>query len=224
MIKFLPSRSSVYRTTCKKIPLAWKKIYCRRPIDLSQRKKIERIKQLDHHHVMRLVGTYTSKSFLGVLTWPVARCDLGALMEDLDYYLDPTSLVEELDLQDIERGARLDAIMGDGMTSSVQRSAILPLLQRRLLRCFGCLASALAYLHSQGIWHKNLNPSNVLLSFNGLWCRLISILNRPVANMITTVTGFETSTETPENLCTATRSSDRDTFRYIAYVHLVRRA
>lgn len=96
-------------------------------------------------------------------------------MEDLDHYLDPKCLAEELDLQDIERGARLDAIMGDGMTSSVQRSAILPLLQRRLLRCFGCLASALDYLHSRGIRHKNLRPANVLLSFNGLWCRLMLI-------------------------------------------------
>lgn len=120
---------------------------------------------------MRLVGTYTSKSFLGVLLWPVAACDLSALMKDLDHYLDPSALTKELDLRDEERGARLDAIMGHGMTSSVQRSAILPLLQRRLLRCFGCLASALAYLHAQGIRHKNLNPSNVLLSFNGLWRR-----------------------------------------------------
>ncbi|TLD27928.1 kinase-like protein [Venturia nashicola] len=191
--------SSVYRTTCKKIPLAWKKIRCRQPLVLAQRKKIEEIKQLDHHHVMRLVGTYTSESFLGVLMWPVARCDLHALMDDLDHYLDPNSLVQELDLQGIERGARLDTIMGDGMTSSVQRSAILPLLQRRLLRCFGCLAAALAYLHSQGIRHKNLKPLNVLLSFNGLW-----------------LTDFETSTDTSENLCTATRGDGRDTSRYIA--------
>lgn len=169
---------------------------------------------------MRLVGTYTSKSFLGVLMWPVARCDLGALMEDLDHYLDPTSLVEELDLQDIERGARLDAIMGDGMATSVQRSAILPLLQRRLLRCFGCLAAALDYLHSQGIQHKNLRPSNVLLSFNGLWCKLIAIPNRAVAKMITIVTDFETSTDTAENLCTAIRSDSHATSRYIAYVYL----
>lgn len=168
---------------------------------------------------MRLVGTYTSKSFLGVLLWPVARCDLGALMEDLDYYLDPTSLIEELDLRDEERGARLDAIMGEGMTSSVQRSAILPLLQRRMLRCFGCLASALAYLHSQGIRHGNLKPSNVLLSFNGLWCKLISILNRAVANTVFPVTDFETSKDIPENLCTATQSDDRDTPKYIAYVY-----
>lgn len=181
-----------------------------------QKKEIERIKQLDHHHIMRLVGTYTSESFLGVLMWPVARCDLDGLMEDLDHYLDPTSLVEELDLQDIERGARLDVIMGDGMTSSVQRAAIVPLLQRRLLRSFGCLAVALAYLHSQGIRHKNLKPSNVLLSFNGLWCRLISTSSRAVANMIIAVTDFETSTDTPENLCTAARNGVRGTSRYIA--------
>jgi serine/threonine protein kinase len=169
--EFSQSQSSVHRTTCKRVALAWKRVYCRRPVDLAQRQEIERIKRLDHHHVMRLVGTYTFKSFLGVLLWPVAMCDLGALMKDLDHYLDPSTLTKELDLRDEERGARLDTIMGHGMTSSVQRSAILPLLQRRLLRCFGCLASALAYLHAQGIRHKNLKPSNVLLSFNGLWRR-----------------------------------------------------
>lgn len=169
--KFSQPGSSIRHTICKGIPLAWKRIPCRQPISASQKGEIERIKRLDHHHIMRLVGTYTSKSFLGVLLWPVAVCDLGSLMEDLDYYLDPAALTKELDLQDEERGARLDAIMGHGMTTSVQRSAILPLLQRRLLRCFGCLASALAYLHAQRIRHKNLKPSNVLLSFNGLWRR-----------------------------------------------------
>jgi serine/threonine protein kinase len=169
--QFSRSRSSVHRRICKGVPVAWKKIHCRRPVDYAYRMEIERIKKLDYRHVMRLVGTYTSKDCLGVLLWPVAVCDLGALMEDLDHYLDPASLTKQLDLQDEQRGERLDAIMGHGMTSSVQRSAILPLLQRRLLRCFGCLASALAYLHTHGIRHRNLKPSNVLLSFNGLWRR-----------------------------------------------------
>jgi serine/threonine protein kinase len=169
MHTFSQSRSSIYRTICKGIAVAWKRIYCQAPINLAQKKEIEMLKRLDHRHIMRLVGTYTSKRFLGVLLWPVAVCDLGALMEDLDHFLDQETLTLELDLQDKERGARLDAIMGHGMTTSVQRSAILPLLQRRLLRCFGCLASALAYLHAQGIRHNNLKPSNVLLTFNGLW-------------------------------------------------------
>ncbi|QDS76068.1 hypothetical protein FKW77_005856 [Venturia effusa] len=191
--------NSLYRITCKKIPLILKKIRHRQSTDLAQREKIERIKQLDHHHIMRIVGTYTSTNHVGILLWPAPRCDLGALMEDLDHYLNPALLVEELDLQDIERGARLDAIMGHGMTSSVQRSAILPLLQRKLLRCFGCLASALAYLHSESIRHKNLKPSNVLLSFDGLW-----------------LTDFETSIDTPESPCTAIRREDYNISKYIA--------
>lgn len=34
------------------------------------------------------------------------------------------------------------------------------------------------------------------------------------------MTDFETSTELPENLCTATKSDGRDTAKYFAYVYL----
>ncbi|KAF2827007.1 kinase-like protein [Ophiobolus disseminans] len=39
----------------------------------------------------------------------------------------------------------------------------------RLMESFGCIAEAVNYLHSQNIRHKDLKPSQVLLSPKGLW-------------------------------------------------------
>lgn len=39
----------------------------------------------------------------------------------------------------------------------------------RLRNCFRCLASAVLYLHSNGIRHKDLKPSQILLTAHGLW-------------------------------------------------------
>lgn len=50
-----------------------------------------------------------------------------------------------------------------------------------LLHVFGCLASALAYLHHQNVSHKEIKPSNVLLTPNGIW--LADLVQRKISRM-----------------------------------------
>ena len=62
----------VWETHCKGVALAWKTKYCRRKIGDVERKEITILKKLSHNHIVKLVGTYTYRRFLGLLLWPVA--------------------------------------------------------------------------------------------------------------------------------------------------------
>jgi serine/threonine protein kinase len=63
----------------------------------------------------------------------------------------------------------------------------------------GCIAGAVAYLHRQEIKHKDLTPSNILLSSNGLW-----------------VTDFGTATDFSVLTTRATENGERGTPKYFA--------
>ena len=63
----------------------------------------------------------------------------------------------------------------------------------------GCIASAVAYLHKQEIKHKDLKPSNVLLSAEGLY-----------------ITDFGTATDFSVLTTSATENGERGTPKYFA--------
>ena len=50
-------------------------------LEKTERKEIEILKKLKHEHIVRIVGTYTHRQFLGLLLHPVAVCDLATLFE-----------------------------------------------------------------------------------------------------------------------------------------------
>ncbi|PVH94620.1 kinase-like protein [Periconia macrospinosa] len=162
----------VYETSYKGIALAWKRKFCRHRIYRKERQEIEIIKRLDHRHVIKLVGTYTHGPFLGLLLWPVATCDLASLMEDVDWLqkevngelVKSPSVVDSTEQQN-ERDARLEALGISLLSYSTATEMAIAYLEKSL----GCIASAIAYLHRSGIKHKDLKPSNILLSHNGLW-------------------------------------------------------
>jgi serine/threonine protein kinase len=68
-----------------------------------------------------------------------------------------------LDDLDSTHKARLNAIGYTFPNPSLHSSAT-PIYSR-----LGCLISAIAYLHDQKIRHKDLKPSNILLSRDNLW-------------------------------------------------------
>ncbi|OCL03634.1 kinase-like protein, partial [Glonium stellatum] len=70
----------------------------------------------------------------------------------------------------------------------------------RLLRSLGCLAGAVTYFHGEGIKHKDMKHSNVLLSRGGgLW-----------------VTDFESSTDFTYLTSSVTGEGERGTPKYFA--------
>jgi hypothetical protein len=71
--------------------------------------------------------------------------------------------------------------------------------RRRLMASLGCIANALAYVHYQGIRHKDLKPSNVLLGADSLW-----------------ITDFECSTDFSELAVSTTANGERGTLKYCA--------
>ena len=198
----------VYETTCNGVQLAWKRKFCRYRIGDRERREIEIIKRLDHRHIIKLVGTYTHGPFLGLLLWPVATCDLATLIEDLDWFrrMDGAELGKESHAgffsvagsseEESVRAARLAAL---GLRPHLTRAEVTRMTVARLEHALGCMASAIAYLHHSGVKHKDLKPSNVLLSHNGLW-----------------VTDFGTATDFSILSRSTTESGDRGTPKYSA--------
>ena len=162
----------VYETSCNGVKLAWKRKYCRRKIDERERREIEVIKKLSHRHIIGLMGTYTHGPFLGLLLWPVAICDLASLLEDVDWmqkraYSETFNSSENWTEQTEEREARLQAlgIATQYVTTRFAYNWAVAFLRRTI----GCISSAVAYLHQSDIKHKDLKPSNIVLSKDGLW-------------------------------------------------------
>ncbi|OCL11838.1 kinase-like protein [Glonium stellatum] len=188
------SQGGVYETTCKGITLAWKKRHCPRGIGTKERGEIEILKRLSHQHIIKLIGTYTHRPFLGLLLWPVAVCDLATFLEDIDALILAYMPREPPTVEDrVMR--RLHALC----TSKDDWPDLFPAAVRRLSRSFGCLTSAITYIHGQRIRHKDLKPSNVLLSHDGLW-----------------VTDFGISTDLAALATTGSECVERGTAKYFA--------
>lgn len=188
------ANGGVFETTVGAQKVAWKRQFCRRRIAERELQEIADLKKLNGRHIIKLVGTYTRGPFLGLLLSPVAVCDLGTFLEDADniFYRDGDI---EVDHQAIQQ--RLDGL---GIQTSLSLMAVQKAAQRRLKQSIGCISSAIAYLHQQSIRHKNIKPSNVLLSSSsGLW-----------------VTDFGLSTDFSDFSRSSTNNSERGTPKYFA--------
>ena len=151
----------VYETHCKGVAVAWKRRFCRRKIGDAEKKELNILKKLQHKHIIKLVGTYSQGPILGLLLFPVAVCDLATFFEDVETLFHPlpkdAPLPERLEKLGLRKDETLGMFLQERFASTTLASII------------GCLASAIQYLHSQRIRHKDLKPSNVLLSKFRIW-------------------------------------------------------
>ncbi|KAF2797022.1 kinase-like protein [Melanomma pulvis-pyrius CBS 109.77] len=176
----------VYETVISGHAFAWKRRFCRRKISDAERKEIEILKKLSHPHIVQLVGTYTHRQFLGLLLHPVAVCDLATFFDDCE--------ANQRELESAPR-RRFRQLGIDPDPWGNFRSAVSGYIYSRI----GCLTSAVEYLHCQKIRHKDLKPSNILLSADGLW-----------------LTDFGTATDFSLLSASATENGERGTPKYFA--------
>ncbi|KAF2659529.1 kinase-like protein [Lophiostoma macrostomum CBS 122681] len=143
-IKNLGSSASamVDQVQCRRIMLARKTMRCpRRWTRTDAVNEVEHLNRLRHAHIVQLVGTYVQNRTFAVLMYPAADCDLRKFMEDTI---------------DLRTSAAMDEL---GLASQEYQ-------QRRqaLASFFGCLISALAYIHSETTKHMDIKPANVLVT------------------------------------------------------------
>ncbi|KAF1993052.1 kinase-like protein [Amniculicola lignicola CBS 123094] len=125
------------------------------------------LKRLDHEHIIKIIGTYeegppNGRGFYSLLIYPVGDHDLKTRLEMLEDVINDRNK----DPQGLHR-------------------------ERQLLRkWFRCLASALEYMHSQGVRHQDIKPSNII-------CRNEDIYFTDFSSAAYFNVGRTTSTENP---------------------------
>lgn len=97
-------------------------------------KEVAILRNLRHYHSIRVIGSYTHRDWFGILTEPVATCDLKV------YLAEPAS----------RKVAYMDKLVGP-------RDLFLP-------QIMGCLAYGLFYIHEElRTRHRDIKPANILL-------------------------------------------------------------
>ena len=157
----------VYETSIQGYKVAHKRTIFKRRIGRVERKEVEILQRLSHVHIVQLIGTYTQGRHLGILMYPVAVCDLHTFFEDVEAW--SKAVTESNTSEKLRKAlgtdvdARLDALNYDFPQGGKGNWA-------SIVYCkMGCLVSAITYLHEQRIRHKDLKPSNILLSPGRLW-------------------------------------------------------
>ncbi|KAH9882617.1 hypothetical protein J1614_000853 [Plenodomus biglobosus] len=173
---------TVYEVCFDGIPMALKQTWTRRVTerDLNELQIFGRMSERRHHHIVELVGSYTQQSRffeIGILMWPVAHTDLSAVLHDFTVFTDYSNSVNVFppphDADDVRSAMiSLQFMLPEVATTQALFEQAADLLHeggRRIRQSAGCIASAISFLHHHRIRHKDLKPSQVLLSSNGLW-------------------------------------------------------
>lgn len=152
----------VEKIVCHNISLAVKTKTVRLG-QLREWKEIDVLKKLSHRHIIKFVGTFNHKQVMGLVLWPVAVCDLATFFRDLDIFKDNETL------RSFSKSFPEPIHHFRELGIKVESCALAKLLAKEwLYQKFGCLASAIYYIHRNGIRHKDLKPSNILLTPSGI--------------------------------------------------------
>jgi serine/threonine protein kinase len=195
----------VTQTVIKGVRVALKKIYCRQGVKQKALQEIEIIRKLKHPHIIQLAGSYTRGQYLGILLYPVAMCDLTTFLEDVDFlqqrFRRPYSLGRSSPefKERISRCATISRIRVEPWDRVSILRDVINAARARIWESYGCITSAMLYLHRNSIKHKDIKPLNILLSHNGLW-----------------ITDFGHSSDFSEFSDSATTGSERGTIKYCA--------
>jgi serine/threonine protein kinase len=212
----------VFETRIDGIAMAWKRIITRSHTEreryINEIRILGHMTEQRHRHIINLIGSFTHRLRnhnyeLSIITWPVARCDLSALMREVDSINDWKSRdethsgrIRATQPTDEEKTAfenilKLENLEQDRSTLSTWhfREYSLNKTLQRLTRSIGCVAEAIKYLHDKGIRHKDIKPSQILVSSDGLW-----------------LTDFGWSKDISQLTTSETSGGDRITIRYHA--------
>jgi serine/threonine protein kinase len=181
----------VVEATCKGVKVALKRIRYQQRIQIGQMREIDVLKELKHRHIVKLVGSYTRQPYLGLLLWPVARCDLALVLE----FMEMDGLYNQS--SDQEPGF-LDKLAEHDLNIEGLRE-IVGAQNQKIWSSFGCLTRAMAYLHENNVRHKDIKPSNILLSRDGIW-----------------ITDFGSAKDFTADGTSTSESRERGTLRYCA--------
>jgi serine/threonine protein kinase len=206
------STSDVHETMCRGLVIAVKRRYLARIIPDSApfKKEMNNLERVSgHDHIVKIIGSFIHNRVIGILLWPVAICDLRTFLDDWNELtsrswfsdLRPIGIVQRIGRDGFMRLEALNAIttVASGYPNFLISDYDLDAGYRRIFEAFGCLSAALAYIHEQKVKHKDLKPSNILLTRDNIY-----------------ITDFGTSTDFAENLTSETETGIRGTPRYFA--------
>ena len=184
-----------------------------RPQDTAEIELLRKLSRNPHQHIIEVIGSYVlpgkTHTELGILLWPVAQYDLSRLLGQIEQNNELLSRqcvisTEHADtdaLMELRAFSRLPAWEMQNANPDLNAVVLetnVP-ARGRILRSLGCIATAIRYLHEHGIRHRDLKPSQVLLSNNGLW-----------------LTDFGLSRDFSEEDTSATSNGDNITIKYHA--------